>query len=215
MTTRHPVGATVDPEVVAAVEAAARRCESLGHRVEEIDGVADAGMAEDFLLYWARLATAIRYLGRIALGRGFDRKQLEPLTLELSRHYLKQFWRSPVAVRRLRRFGADYRERFNDLDIIVSPVLARPAVPLGYLALDLDFETARERLMAYAAFTPVQNVAGTPAISLPLGMSGEGLPIGVQFAAGMGEEKKLLGLAFELEQAMGWSFPGEGSFDRV
>jgi len=205
-TTRHPLGAACDPEVVAAVENAAAVCRRLGHRVKEVPTVADARMAEDFLLYWARMATAVRYLGRFVFGQGFDRHELEPLTRQLSRHHLRRFWRSPGAIRRLRRFGEEHCRRFADCDVIVTPVLARPPVPLGYLAPDIDFDTAAERLMHYAAFTPVQNVAGTPAISLPLGQSVEGLPIGVQFAAGMGEEGRLLELAYELEAAVPWSY---------
>jgi amidase len=176
--------------------------------VKEVPGLADARMAEDFLLYWARLATVIRYLGRFAFGRGFDRHELEPLTRQLSRHHLRRFWRSPSAIRRLRGFGEEHRRRFGDCDVIITPVLSRPPVPLGYLALDIDFDTAAERLMNYAGFTPVQNVAGTPAISLPLGHSIEGLPIGVQFAADMGQERRLLELAYELEEAVPWSYTG-------
>lgn len=205
-TIRHPLGDACHPEVVAAVEKAADSCRRLGHHVKEVPGLADARMAEDFLLYWARLATVIRYLGRFAFGRGFDRHELEPLTRQLSRHHLRRFWRSPGAIRRLRAFGEEHRRRFRDCDVIITPVLSRPPVPLGYLALDIDFDTAAERLMNYAAFTPVQNVAGTPAISLPLGNSIEGLPIGVQFAADMGQERRLLELAYELEQAVPWSY---------
>lgn len=209
-TTRHPLGAACHPEVVATVESAVALCRRLGHRVKEIPALADAEMAADYLLHWARAATAIRFLGRFELGRGFDRHELEPLTLQLSRHYLRNFWRSPGAIRRLRRFGEEHRRRYADCDVIVTPVLARPPVPLGYLALDIDFETAAERLMHYAAFTPLQNVAGTPAISLPLGQGVDGLPIGVQFAAGMGQERRLLELAYELEAALPWSYPDSG-----
>lgn len=206
VTTTHPLGAACDPEVVAAVERAALCCESLGHKVEETGPVADRRMADDFFLYWARLAAAIRWLGRYAFGPGFDRRRLEPLTLQLSRHFLKRFWRSPVAVRRLRRFGAEHLRLYDDYDVIITPVLSRPPVPLGYLAPDLDFETATQRLMEYVAFTPAQNVAGNPAVSLPLGWSAAGLPIGVQFAAGLGGERRLLELAFELEDAMPWFY---------
>jgi len=57
------------------------------------------------------------------------------------------------------------------------------------------------RLNNYVNFTIVQNTTGAPAITLPMGKCKNGLPIGVMFAAGLGEEKKLLELAFELEQA--------------
>ncbi len=202
----HPLGEACHPEVIATVERVARTCENLGHRVEPHDSVVDARMADDFFLYWARLAAMTQYLGRFAFGREFDRRRLEPLTRQLSRHYLTNSWRSPAAIRRLRRFGARYNALFSHCDVILTPVLATPPVAIGHLAPDLPFSLALQRLRHYAAFTPPQNVAGTPAISLPLGMSEAGLPIGVQFAAGMGQERLLLELAFELEQATPWSY---------
>ena len=204
---QHPLGGVCHPEVVAQVEQVARRCEELGHRVEPVPLPVTGQMADDFFLYWARLAAATNYLGKLAFGSEFDRHLLEPLTYQLSRHYLGRCWRSPAAIRRLRTFSADYQALFKDHDLILTPVLATPPVELGYLGPDLDFATVSERLRNYAAFTPPQNVAGTPAVSLPLGQSSAGLPVGVQFAAGMGQESRLLEIAFELEQAMPWSWP--------
>ncbi|MEE4147045.1 MAG: amidase [Halieaceae bacterium] len=206
---QHPLGGGCDPEVVARVEQVARCCEELGHRVEQVPLPVTGQMADDFFLYWARLAAAANYLGRFAFGKAFDRHLLEPLTCQLSRHYLVHCWRSPAAIRRLRKFSADYQALFTDHDLILTPVLATPPVELGYLGPDLDFATVSERLRHYAAFTPAQNIAGTPAISLPLGRSAGGLPIGVQFAAGMGQESRLLEIAFEMEQAMPWSWPSQ------
>jgi amidase len=203
----HPLGGACSPEVVATVERVASCCEQQGHTVTAISSPVTGQMADDFLLYWARLAAAANYLGRLAFGRDFDRRQLEPLTRQLSRHYLKHCWRSPGAIRRLRGFAAAYQQQFSGHDLILTPALATPPVALGYLGPELDFATAFERLRHYAAFTPPQNVAGTPAIVLPLGQSPGGLPIGVQFAAGMGQECRLLELAWELEQAMPWSYP--------
>jgi amidase len=48
-------------------------------------------------------------------------------------------------------------------------------------------------------------VAGTPAMSVPLGWGKNGLPIGSQFAAAKGNEGLLYALAYELEQAQGWA----------
>lgn len=203
---RHPLGGACDPEVVEVAERVARCCESLGHKVEIATLPVTGQMADDFFLYWARMAAAIRYMGKQAFGREFDRHQLEPLTCQLSKHYLRGIWRSPGAIRRLRTFAADYQALFVDHDLILTPVLATPPVEIGYLGPALDFATVTQRLRHYAAFTAPQNVAGTPAISLPLGLSPRGLPIGVQFAAGMGQERRLLEIAFELEQAMPWSY---------
>lgn len=204
---QHPLGGSCDPEVVAAVEQVARCCEAQGHRVEALASPVTGQMADDFFLYWARLAAATNYLGRLAFGSGFDRHKLEPLTYQLSNHYLKGFWRSPGAIRRLRRFALGYRQLFDQHDLILTPVLATPPVELGFLGPELEFATVAERLRHYAAFTPPHNVSGTPAISLPLGQSSGGLPIAVQFAAGTGQERRLLEIAFELERAMPWSYP--------
>ncbi len=204
----HPLAGACDPEVVATVERVAAVCEAQGHKVELVSLPVTQQMADDFFLYWARLAAAIRYLGGQMFGREFDRHRLESLTRQLSKHYLQNCWRSPGAIRRLRTFAADYRLLFAGHDLVLTPVLAAPPVALGFLGPDLDFATVTQRLLHYAAFTAPQNVAGTPAISLPLGQSESGLPIGVQFAADWGQERRLLELALELEQAMPWSYPG-------
>jgi amidase len=117
-----------------------------------------------------------------------------------------QWWKSFGAISRLRQFAVEYGKTFDDYDLILTPTLAKAPVELGYLAMDLDFATAYERLNHYAPFTPVQNVSGTPAISLPLAQSSTGLPIGVQFAAGMGQEALLPQIAYQLEAEMPWSY---------
>ena len=205
--TEHPAGGDCDPQVIAAVEHTARVCAELGHQLVRIPSPVPPQMPEDFLLYWARMAASIHYMGRLAFGPGFKRRQLEPLTSQLSRHYMSRLWRSPGAIGRLRKFASDYQGLFDQYNLFLTPVLATPPAELGFLGPDLDFDTVAGRLRNYAAFTPAQNVSGTPAISLPLGRSSEGLPIGVQFAAGMGQERRLLEIAFELEQAMPWSYP--------
>ncbi|MCY1561706.1 Glutamyl-tRNA(Gln) amidotransferase subunit A [compost metagenome] len=82
-----------------------------------------------------------------------------------------------------------------------------PPVALGYLDQDDPARDAQgyfDHLFDYATFTPLANLTGQPAISLPLGMAGD-LPIGVQCMAPMGDEATLLQLAAQLEQAMPWA----------
>jgi len=203
----HPLGGRCDDDVTAVLQSVGLCCEALGHNVELAPSMVTAEMADDFFLYWARLAAAAQYLGGFALGPGFDRHKLEPLTYGLSHHYLRNIWRSPGAIHRLRKFGKNYQRQFEQYELILTPVLATPPVEIGFLAPDLDFATAVERLRHYSVFTPPQNVSGTPAIALPLGTSSRGLPVGVQFAAAMGQEARLLEVAYELEQAMPWSYP--------
>jgi amidase len=57
----------------------------------------------------------------------------------------------------------------------------------------------------YAPYTEIFNVAGQPAISLPLGESSDGLPIGIQLAAPLGSDGLLLAVAAWFEQAMPWA----------
>jgi amidase len=77
------------------------------------------------------------------------------------------------------------------------------------LGPEVPFDEAFERIRNYVTFTPLQNVSGAPAISLPLGFSSNGLPLGVQFGAAFGHERDLLELAFELEKARPWPMIGQ------
>ena len=91
----------------------------------------------------------------------------------------------------------------------MSPTLAAPPPEHGFLGPEVPFETGLERLRRFVPFTPLQNVAGAPAISLPLGRSETGLPIGVQLAAPMGGERTLLEVALGLEEAAPWGTLGD------
>lgn len=202
--TQRPDGKDSHPECVAAVERTATLLAELGHQVTYISSPVDQQMADDFLLYWAMLAASLDHLGKYTLYSSFNRQHLEPLTKQLSTHFKKNLWRFPGALKRLKAFGQEYAAAYEPYDLMLSPTLASPPVPLGHLALDLDFATAKQRLLSYACFTGVQNTSGAPAITLPLARSSEGLPIGIQLASTIGQEASLLALAFELEAAAPW-----------
>lgn len=197
-------GTTADPECVAVVEQVAQACADLGHSIEPLADVTNAQMVDDFLLYWASLAASMRYFGKQLLDPQFDYRQLEPLTRQLARYTRKQWWRVPGAIRRLKQYSHEYAEYFKTYDVILSPTIAQPPKRLGELNPGIEFDEAYDRLTRYVAFTPAQNVSGAPGISLPLGQSTAGLPIGVHFAAAMGQEPLLLQLAYALEEAMPW-----------
>ena len=99
---------------------------------------------------------------------------------------------------RLRRSTREHRRAFVDRDVIRGArshqAAARSPVPT------LDFEELFEPLRTYVGFTPLNNAAGGPAISLALGASEQRLPIGVHVSADLGDERTLLELAFELEE---------------
>jgi amidase len=76
--------------------------------------------------------------------------------------------------------------------------------PLGYLSPLLDADELIARTARAVGYTPIHNVVGSPAMSVPLYFPEDGLPIGVQLAAAPGADGLLLALAHELEQARPW-----------
>jgi amidase len=116
---------------------------------------------------------------------------------------------------------------FATYDVLLTPTLAQPPVKHGELhpkGLEAVLQTlaaglglgrllrrgpllaqAAERTFALIPFTPVWNVTGQPAASLPLHWTAHGLPIGVQAVGRLGQEATLLSLAGQLEQARPWA----------
>jgi len=202
----NALGNEPDAEVRAAVEAAAALCRSLGHDVRvgrpEVDG---RQFSEDFILLWASgAAEVVALVQSQAPGAPLD-QLLEPLTLDLAAHYQQRGAEALAeAIVRLREVEARYAAFFADADVLLTPVLGKPPLPLGQIAGALGM-AAFATLTDYVGYTPLQNIAGAPAISLPLGWSSGGLPIGVHFASAKGQERRLLELAYELERAQPWA----------
>jgi len=192
-----PITSEIHPEIRQATEHAAKRLESMGHAVEWISPPADQGLADDFLLYWAFNAGLLELIVRLSPTARVGR--LEPWTRGLAAHARSNMRHIRGAIGRLRAFEETYAALFNDLDVVLSPTTAGPAPKLGVISPDIDFEEGIQRLTQLLPYTPVQNVAGAPAINMPAGKTQDGLPIGVQLCAAQGQERKLLELAFALE----------------
>jgi amidase len=185
----------------AAVQGTASLLEGLGHVVEETS-LPDAGHFEDdFLLYWASLALAISRTGRLTFNRTYDRRLNDNLTQGLARHAARNLWRLPAAITRLNRSHRLTESIYASYDVLLTPVLTLPTPELGWLDPSQDYETVIGRILEWIAFTPVQNATGEPAISLPMGRTTDGMPIGVHLSAPRGYDRRLLELAFELEEA--------------
>jgi amidase len=194
-------GTPTDDETRKAVLATSDLLGSLGHDVVEVELPVDRAFSEDFKHYWGLLAFSTQHFGRKVMSPDFDKTLTDPLTRFLARRFIRQAWRTPGAIRGLKRSELRYRAAFADVDVIVSPTLGHTTPELGFLSPAVDFPMMFERLVQYAAFTPLNNAAGGPAISLPLGQTSMGLPIGVHFSADHGDEQTLLELAYELEAA--------------
>jgi amidase len=200
-------GQEPDPEVRAAIEAAADLCRSLGHDVSEarpaIDGVA---FMNDFTLLWAAGAAEVAQLVQANAGQTPLDQLLEPLTLGLVQIYQSQGPAAlEAAIARLYQVEAQYAAFFANVDVLLTPVLSKPPLPLGEIAPTLPMDVGFAKVQDYVGYTPLQNAAGAPAMSVPLAWSQAGLPIGAHFSTAKGQERRLLELAYELEQSQPWA----------
>lgn len=176
----------------------------LGHHVEPMPLPVKPSFVEDFSDYWGFLAYMTSHFGAHTFGKGFDASQLDGLSKGLAERFRQRAWRLPLMLFRLRRTWQEYAAVMRQYDAVLSPVLAHTTPELGYLNPEVPFEELFRRLTGYVAFTPINNTNGSPAISLPMGQSREGLPIAMQFSAAHGDERTLLELAYEIEQARPW-----------
>ncbi|MDE2596902.1 MAG: amidase [Sphingomonadales bacterium] len=201
-------GGPVDPEVAEAARAAARLCESLGHHIEEAApkfDMAALGFAS-FAIIGASVAADV---ADRAKATGIDPAQtLEPISLGFveygKRFTAMDYVRANNAFQQAATTMAQFMANF---DVILTPTLAAPPIPLGEVNLtpDCDFETWGKRTAAFSPYTQIANFTGQPGMSVPLAMTGDGLPIGIQFLARYGEEALLFRLAGQLEQASPWA----------
>lgn len=99
---------------------------------------------------------------------------------------------------------AAYLDRLNEIDIWMTPTFSTEIVRVGVFGPDTAWLDQRDHLVDYAGYCWIDNFAGSPSISLPMGFSDNGLPVGIQFATKPGGEALLLALAFQLESAVEW-----------
>ncbi len=200
-------GVKPDAEVQAAVANAAKLLESLGHTVEPTTWPMDgAQFGQDFTVLWASgAAELVAGVGQ-AMGREPDADVLEPFSLGMA-ELVGQLPPSalPAAIERLNADTRAYDAWLTKYDVIVSPVLGKPPVELGYVAGWVPFPDLQARLFTYVGYTPLHNVAGAPSMSVPLHWTADGLPVGVQIAGRAGDEALLFALAYQLEEAQPWA----------
>jgi amidase len=139
--------------------------------------------------------------GRKRFGPSFDRTRLDNLTLGLERHAGRNLHRLPLTIARLSTIRRRMQRQLSRYDVLLTPTLAEETPRIGHLDPMADYEQIISRLVDWVAFTPLQNVTGDPAVSLPLAQSASGLPVGMMFSARTGREAVLLELAYELEAA--------------
>jgi amidase len=230
--TRPTLGGRVHPDCVQAVERAVALLADLGHELVEGGPEIDApDFSRSFLtMVSSELAADLAYVAQL-LGRRPRRAELEPVTraLALLGGALSAS-EYATALRSLERTGRIVGAFFADVDILLTPTLATPPPRIGELAPSRAetallrivgvfgsgrlvraaglLEQAAEDAFDFTPWTPVYNVTGQPAMSVPLHWDAGGLPIGVHFVGRFGDEATLLSLAGQIERARPW-------FDRL
>lgn len=201
-------GGAVDPDVAETFDATIALLQRLGHRVHNARPAIDMGALSDAGVANVAVATG-RTIGdqERLLGAGPAPDGLESLTA-MWRHLcdvqsglalqdaLHAYQMAAVAIDRF----------FEGTDLFLTPTLATPPVDLGVLALSNPDAGAFGRAFnAFCPYASLANMTGTPAMSLPLGTSRDGLPIGMMVQGRFGEDALLLQLAAEIEQEAPWA----------
>ncbi|GAA1522369.1 amidase [Nocardioides humi] len=192
--------ADVHPEVQRAYDDATRLLASLGHAVEDVPVPLPPEAVAVFETCWAVLTA----LSTVPLGPG-QREQLRPLTRWLGKR--GEAVSGPefgLAIGAMRRYAADALVALAPYDIVLTPTLATPPLPVGAIRDDADPAGDFEAQKRFTPWTSAWNVTGMPAISLPLHQTPEGLPVGVMLAARPAEEELLISLAAQVEAAAPW-----------
>jgi amidase len=220
--------APLHPDCAAATDDAARLLADLGHHVEEADPDIDAeAFARDFFTVVCVETAAFLARAALELGRRPRRGELESATAMTA---LLGRQRSALeAARAHDRLDAVARKALNFFeryDLLLSPALALPPLAIGalnprgleafgqelLLRLHLGallripgvIDASMRRVFSFIPFSPLANVTGQPAMSVPLHWNADGLPIGVQLAARLGDEATLIRVAAQLEAARPW-----------
>lgn len=231
-TTTPTVGATVDPNAVASVERTVELLTALGHDLIEAHPIVEGeSFARAFLTMVSAELAADLADAEAKLGRKARRADVEPATWALAlvadALSAREF---AGALRTLERMSRDVGQFFQEYDVLLTPSLAFPPPELGAMAPSRTedrflrllgafgsgrliraaglLEEAAKTAFEFTPWTPVYNVTGQPAMSVPMEWDPSGLPIGAHFVGRFGREDTLFRLAGQLERARPW-------FDRL
>ena len=188
----------VHPEVLRAYEGASRLLEWLGHDIEDVEVPLPPDATRVFETCWSVLTA-------LTVVPPEREHELRPLTRWLSERGRKvsgpEFG---LALGELRRIAAGALRRLAPYDVVLTPTLARPPLPIGAIRDDADPARDFQNQKEFTPWTSAWNVTGMPAVSLPLHMTPDGLPVGVMLAARPGQDHVLFALAAQVEAAVPW-----------
>ena len=197
LVTTSPLG-TFSPDTIRAAEEAGRLFESLGHHVEPLTVT---GIDEQFRVHFETLWSAS--IGSLPIPA----EALEPFNAQLAERGARQSAAELMQAMMGLQLGARLIVGATaDYDVVLSPTLMREPLRIGELSHLLeDADAMFDALTAYLGLTPVANVTGQPSMSLPIGFTAEGLPLGVMVTGRPADEAMLFRLAGQVQRADDWT----------
>jgi amidase len=187
----------IAPEAMAALDAAVASFTALGHGIEPTALEPDAGYGPAFRTIWQAGAASIP-------AEGQAEQLLEPLTRWLvGRGRSLSARQLAEALAALTGYERSFIRQLAGFDAVLTPAMAMTPRPLGWFDQE-DGERNFEQQVLYTPFTSMVNVTGLPAITLPVSMTADGLPMGVQIIGRPGGEATLLALGAQLERRVAW-----------
>lgn len=187
----------LEPEARDALDLALRELDALGHGVEQLDPADEEGYAPAFRTVWQAGAAGIPV-------EGDDIDRLEPLTSWLVRRGREVSARELAeALAWLTGFERRLITAFAPFDAVLTPALAMTPRPVGWYDAE-DGERNFAQQVQFTPYTSMLNVAGLPAITLPVTETADGLPMGVQLIGRPGGEHVLLAIGAQLERRLHW-----------
>jgi amidase len=198
-----PSDVEIAPECTAAVHAATEALRAAGHTVDLIDAAELPGvdavrpavkvmLCTNFAVLLSTVIAPEQHHLLMPYTRWLAESAAEYSSVDLSR-----------AESALYAAALQYRAVLAPYDAVVSPTTTAPPQPIGALRCD-DGEESLAAMARWSALTPMANISGTPAVSLPVHVTADGLPIGVQLSASAGSDELLVSLSAQLERAFGW-----------
>lgn len=228
-TTQPFLGSIVEEDCIKGLEATVKLCQELGHEVvEAVPPIDRKAIAGAFMTIVCSEIRALVDEAAALLNRKATYKDFEPLTWMVTLLGDK-FPASDLsrAINLVQLYSRRVGEFFKEYDVLLTPTLAMPPLKTGESQVKgiqavimklfgrlnagglikrlVGMDFMAEEAFKFAAYTPLFNVTGQPAMSVPLYWNDAGLPIGMQFAARYGDEATLFRLAGQLEKARPWA----------
>ncbi len=201
-------GAVVEPPCEQAARDGAALLQELGHQVEEIAPPwSGLDLLPDFTRAFGPMVSIVTAIGGRLRGREPTEEDVEPLTWMLyERARTQDTITFLTAEGRLQSVARSIVSALAPFDLVVTPALARPPLPIGEVhGRGPDPWEHYQRSGRFTPFTAICNVTGQPAIALPVYHGEDGLPLGVHLIGKPAGEAALLSVAAQLEQARPWS----------